>query len=292
MIKAGLVTVNGAAARAASLLRGGDRIEIAPPPLATVPPRPPAPAPEIEVLFADDELIVVNKPAGMVVHEAPDHRGATLVDALLARFPELAAIADPDGVFRPGIVHRLDKDTTGVMVVARTVFARAALARQFKERAVRKIYLALVEGTVTRDEITIARPVGRHPRERNRMSIRSRAPREAVSHVSVLVRFAGDRVTLVRVRPETGRTHQIRVHLASIGHPCLGDKLYGGAKPAGPGVGFGRQALHALALRLNHPLSEERLEFIAPLGRDFGSFLEARGLQTGEAAIRRWVDAE
>jgi len=315
MIKAGCVTVNGAPARAAAALRRGDRVAITPAPAPPSLP-PPEAAPDIDVMFADKELIVVNKPAGMTVHPAPGNPHSTLVDALLARFPELAAMAEPDGVMRPGIVHRLDKETSGVMVVARTPFARTALSRQFKDRTVRKIYLAIVRGVVARDRITIARPVGRHPTERKRMSVRSRNPRDAVSHVDVLHRFA-DRdasATLVRVRPETGRTHQIRVHLASIGHPCLGDPLYGGGAhatsgvdraPGGTnratnaanrttsepdradGVNFDRQALHALALTLTHPRSGERLEFIAPLPLGIAAYLAARGLDPSAPAINR-----
>jgi 23S rRNA pseudouridine1911/1915/1917 synthase len=302
MIKAGCVTLNGAPSRAAAILRRGDRVAITP---AAAPPSlpPPESAPAIDVMFADAELIVVNKPAGMTVHPAPGNPHATLVDALLARFPELAAMAEPDGVMRPGIVHRLDKETSGVMVVARTPFARTALSRQFKDRTVRKIYLAIVRGVVTRDHVTIARPLGRHPTERKRMSVRSRNPRDAVSHVSVIHRFA-DRdtpATLVRVRPETGRTHQIRVHLASIGHPCLGDPLYGGAKVASASAVvamatdryrapiFERQALHALALTITHPRSGERLEFIAPLPLDIASYLAARALDTSTLTIDRWA---
>lgn len=291
MIKAGLVTVNGSPARVSAALRGGDRIEIAAPPPAEVSPSP-GPAPDIEIIHSDAELIVVNKPAGMTVHQVPGHPDATLVDALLARFPELAAMAEPDGVMRPGIVHRLDKDTSGVMVVARTPFARMALARQFKDRTVRKIYLAIVRGTVGPDRSTIARPIGRHPVERKRMSVSSRNPRSAVSHVRVLRRFPGVApATLVRVRPETGRTHQIRVHLASAGHPCLGDPLYGRGKAVGDASFGGRQALHALALAIDHPRGAERLEFIAPLPEDMTIFLAARGVNADARAIREWVCA-
>ncbi|MGD0289597.1 MAG: RluA family pseudouridine synthase [Candidatus Binataceae bacterium] len=297
MIKAGFVTVNGIAARAAATIRRGDRVVITPPPAPPMPSAPSA-APAIEVAFADAELIVVNKPAGMAVHPSAGNLHSTLVDALLARFPELATMAEPDGVMRPGIVHRLDKQTSGVMVVARTPFARTALARQFKDRSVRKIYLAIVRGIVARDRVTIARPLGRHPTERKRMSVRSRNPRDAVSHITVLRRFADSEppATLVRVRPETGRTHQIRVHLASIGHPCVGDPLYGGAANApsatGGGAAFERQALHALALAITHPRSGERLEFVAAPPRDMTTWLAAHGVDASAASIRQWVERE
>ncbi|HUO06263.1 MAG TPA: RluA family pseudouridine synthase [Candidatus Binataceae bacterium] len=294
MIKAGLVTVSGAPARASSAVHAGDRIEIAAPPAAGQPETAEyynsRESPEISVIFADDEIIVVDKPAGMTVHPAPGHPDGTLVDALLARFPDISMMAEPDGVLRPGIVHRLDKDTSGVMVVARTPFARASLSKQFKDRTVKKIYLAIVRGIVARDRVTIERPVGRHPVERKRMSIRSNAPRDAVSHVTVLHRFKPvDRddpgSTLVSVRPETGRMHQIRVHLASIGHPCLGDPLYGGAKCEG----FNRQALHALALEIEHPRTGDRREFLAPLPKDFAATLIGHGYNADAREIRRRV---
>ena len=287
MIKAGLVTVNGNPGRAAATVRRGDTIAVASAPIVEVPPAP-VEAPTIEVIFANNELIVVNKPAGMTVHPAPGHPNATLVDALLARFPELAVMAEPDGVLRPGIVHRLDKDTSGVMVVARTPFARTHLARQFKERTVRKIYIAVVRGTVGPERQTIARPLGRHSTERKRMSVKSRNPREAVSHVRVIKRFVeGTAATLVRVRPETGRTHQIRVHLAASGYPCAGDVLYGAGTD--DGLGFARQALHALALEVSDPRSGERMGFEAPLPEDFRDFLRLRGMELERAQVRRWV---
>ena len=295
MIKAGLGTGNGAVARASSGVRTGDRVEVAAIPAGAQDPSiyKEGDAPEIPVIFADDEIIVVNKPAGMTVHPAPGHPNGTLVDALLARFPELAAMAEPDGVLRPGIVHRLDKDTSGVMVVARTPFSRTALSRQFKERTVKKNYLAIVKGKVARDRVTIERPVGRHPIERKRMSVRSNAPREAVSHIAVLARFeatGADELgtSIVRVKPDTGRMHQIRVHLASIGHPCLGDPLYGG-KLAGGGF-FHSQALHALALSLTHPRTGERLEFTAPLPIDFVEYLAQKLFSANAQELRRWIE--
>ncbi len=319
MIRAGLVRLNGVPARAADAVRPGDKVEIQSPEIQTSAAMPRAAAshghinaaakasedaaanaPAIEVLYADDEIIVVNKPAGMTVHPAPGHPGGTLVDALLARFPEMAAMAEPGGVVRPGIVHRLDKDTSGVMVVARTPFARMELARQFKERTVSKVYLAVVRGLIGRERFSIARPVGRHPIERKRMSVNSRHGREAFSEVCVLARMpaAGRGATLVGVRPLTGRTHQIRVHLASIGHPCLGDPLYGGrplkkSKDAAfseAASGFDRQALHAMALRLSHPRTAAALEFIAPPADDFAGFLMARGVATGQTELERWIE--
>lgn len=299
MIKAGLVTLNGSRARAASIVRSTDRIEVAPAPAPAAPKPLPAPGPELEVLFADEELIVINKPAGMVVHPSAGHPDGTLVNALLRQFPDLAAMAEPDGVLRPGIVHRLDKDTSGVMAVARTPFARASLSRQFKERTVRKVYVALVRGLVSSDRLTVARPLGRHPTERKRMSVRARKAREAISHVTVLHRFNNarkpeDRLTLVRVRPETGRTHQIRVHLASIGHPCLGDPLYGRAKPGAEKskAAFLRQALHAVALSIDHPRTGKRLRFAAPLPADMLDFIGAHGLSVDSDVLQRWIEAD
>ncbi|MGH7949246.1 MAG: RluA family pseudouridine synthase [Candidatus Binataceae bacterium] len=295
MIKAGLVRVNGKPARASDALRARDRIEVdAPQPRLAVQSN--APAPLIDVLYEDSEIIVVNKPAGMTVHPAPGHRDATLVDGLLARFPELAAIAEPDGVLRPGIVHRLDKDTSGVMVVARTPYARTALSRQFKDRTVAKAYFAIVKGSVVRDQMTISQAVGRHPTDRKRMSVASRSGREAVTRLRALERLsrandADSACTLVSLKPETGRTHQLRVHLASIGHPCLGDPVYGGrAARSGVGEQFARQALHACALELNHPRSGERLRFVAPLPDDFLDFLRANGVATDTATAGRWAD--
>jgi 23S rRNA pseudouridine1911/1915/1917 synthase len=203
------------------------------------------------------------------------------------RFPDLATMAEPDGIMRPGIVHRLDKDTSGVMVVARTPFARAALARQFKDRTVRKFYVAIVHGKMASDRRTIDRPIGRHPTERKRMSIRSYTPRAAISHVAVLCRL--DDASVVGVRPETGRTHQIRVHLASIGHPCLDDPLYGRRSAE---AAIGRQALHAFRLELDDPRSGQRLAFEAPLSEDFADYMSERGVSGLKESIVAWIKAE
>lgn len=280
MIRAGAVLVNDAPADDPSHpLRPGDRVEVTAAP-AIEPVRTAASGleiPAVAILYADEEVIVVDKPAGMVVHVAPGSPGPTLVDALLKQFPELAAMAEPDGVMRPGIVHRLDKETSGVMVVARTPYARMSLSRQFKDRTVRKFYLAVVRGNVARDDFVVSRPLGRHPTERKRMSTHSKSPREALTRFSVVRRFmpAGESQiasTLLRAMPATGRTHQIRVHLASIGHPCLGDPLYGRKAETDPGP-FQRQALHALALEFAHPRTAAMLRVIAPLPADFVAYL-------------------
>jgi 23S rRNA pseudouridine1911/1915/1917 synthase len=290
MVKVGRVTLNGSPARASTLLHRGDEIGIAEP-IQNAQARVQESdrsneAPPVEVLYADTELIAINKPAGLPVHPAPSYRGATLVDSLLRQFPDLGGMIEPDGIPRPGIVHRLDKDTSGVMVIARTPLARTSLSRQFKERTVRKAYVALVKGNLARAEITIERPLGRHPTERQRMSVRSRTPRDALSHVQVIERFRIDRdaLTLVRVRPETGRTHQIRVHLASIGHPCIGDALYGG-KAVSPAYGFERQALHAIALAVTHPRTSARMRFVAPLPADFVRFLDTQNSRADFDAV-------
>jgi 23S rRNA pseudouridine1911/1915/1917 synthase len=297
MIKAGLVTVNGTAVRASCAVRRGDQIEIAhavphEPTLSQIGTAERRASVSLEVLFNDTELLAVNKPAGIAVHPSPGHPDSTLLDVLVASFPDVGAMAEPDGLLRAGIVHRLDKETSGVMVVARTAFARMALSQQFKERSVRKAYLAIVRGLVTPDRITIARPLGRHPTERKRMSIHSRKPREALTECLVLHRFAActNPATLLKAEPKTGRTHQIRVHLAASGHPCLGDALYGGGKTHSGWI-RGGQALHALALSITHPRTGERLEFVAPLPGDFVQFLTASGLAPGPLMIRQWIDA-
>ncbi|PYE54400.1 RluA family pseudouridine synthase [Deinococcus yavapaiensis] len=261
LIEGGLVRVNGAAASKSGLkLKGGEILEV------TVPP--PAPSdvvPEdvpLDILFEDDALIAVNKPPGMVTHPAPSVNSGTLVNALLGRMtlPEQEGALGPDG-YRPGIVHRLDKDTSGVIVVAKTVEAHARLAAAFKDRDTRKTYLAICGGTWTAEKTTrIDAPIGRHPVERQKMTVGGGAAREAQTTFVPLatVRTKGRTFALVRCEPRTGRTHQIRVHLAHLGSPIVGDETYGRESDA-----IGRQALHAWQLRLPHPVTGDELHLTA-----------------------------
>lgn len=260
LIAAGLVTVNGRRGRPGLQLKPGDRVVV------RIPPPPPgelAPEPlPLEILYEDDDLLVVNKPAGLTVHPGPGHASGTLAHALLAHRPELARVGE---ALRPGIVHRLDRDTSGVMVVAKHEVARANLVRQLAERRVQKTYLALVRGEPRPPAGVIEAPLGRDPRHRQRMAV-VEGGREARTQYQVRERFAG--AALLEVRPETGRTHQVRVHLAAIGHPVLGDPVYGRRSELVP-----RQFLHALRLRLRLPSSGEEREFEAPLPQDLEAAL-------------------
>jgi len=285
-IRAGLVLINDRPARASDPIHAGERVEFRTP-APSAPVVAAAPAPPVEVLFEDADLIFVNKPPGMAVHPSPGHPHSTLVDALVARFPDLASVIELDGTWRAGIVHRLDKDTSGVMVVARNSFARAALSEQFKQRSVEKVYIALVAGHIRSDRLTIDRPIGRHQTERKRMSVGARSGREALSDVTVIRRCnlplpdaAPMPIGVVAVRPHTGRTHQIRVHLSSVGHPCLGDPLYG--RQARERIPIKRQALHALYLAVNHPRRAERIAAVAPMAPDLGRMLAACGVNSAE----------
>lgn len=252
LVADGLVTVNGSPARAGLRLRAGDRV------LVRLPPPPPTelvPEPlPLTVLYEDEELLVVDKPAGLAVHPAPGHPRGTLAHALLAHRPQLARVGE---ALRPGIVHRLDRDTSGVMVVAKTEEARVELMRQLAERSVRKTYLALVRGVPQSPEGVIEAPIGRDPRHRQRMAV-VEGGKEARTRYQVRERFAG--AALLEVHPETGRTHQVRVHLAAIGHPVVGDPVYGRRSELVP-----RQFLHAARLRLRLPSTGEEREFEAPL---------------------------
>ena len=271
LIDAGRVRVDDTVRKGGYTLRTGARIEVEVPPPAPLAVEP-EPVPLV-VLHEDADLLAIDKPPGMVVHPAPGARHGTLVHALVHRLGDLGGVGDPD---RPGIVHRLDRDTSGVLLVARSAAAHEALARQFRERTVEKRYLALVRGRLEPATGVVDRPVGRHPRERKRMSTRSRHGRAAVTRWTVLERFPG--ATLVRLEPETGRTHQLRVHLAAVGHPIVGDAVYG-ARRAGrvevAGVACARQALHAAEIRFSHPSSGARMTVRAALPPDLEELLAA-----------------
>lgn len=217
----------------------------------------------LDILYEDQEVIVVNKSAGMVVHPAHGNLNHTLVNALLYHFPAVGQQGDP---VRPGIVHRLDKDTSGVMVVAKNERAHAYLARQFKSHTIERIYHTLVRGVVQHDEGICEEPVGRAFLNRKKVVVKPSGGKDAITRFRVIRRF--HQASLVEVRPQTGRTHQIRVHMAYLGHPVIGDSLYGVK-----GWGMERQALHALALGFRHPETRKNLYFETPLPADMAGLL-------------------
>lgn len=228
----------------------------------------------LNLLHVDDDLLVVNKAPGLVVHPAPGHARGTLVHALLHAFPDLEGVGDDP--MRPGLVHRLDADTSGVIVFARTPAAFSELQRQFKARETRKHYQCITKGVPRQAEGTIDLPIGRHPKDRKRQMIHGEAARDAVSHYTLEEGLAMGTASRFTVRIETGRTHQIRVHMAHLGHPVLGDSLYGGrfAQLGGSWPLAPRQMLHAFRLTLTHPASQEKLTFEAPLPDDMLTLLE------------------
>jgi 23S rRNA pseudouridine1911/1915/1917 synthase len=272
LVSDGRVTVNGKFARPSLPLRPGDRVVVTVPP-----PQPTALTPEaipLQIVHEDADVVVVDKPAGMVVHPAPGHEGGTLANALLARYPEMQI----NGGVRPGIVHRLDQGTSGLLVVARHDQAMQALTEQQRARTMLKLYLAVVEGRFKEPTGTVDAPIGRHPADRLRMTV-TPGGREARTHYTVLEEL-GD-YTLLELRLETGRTHQIRVHMLHRSRPILGDPMYGGRKSR-PSFGLARQFLHAHRLGFAHPADGAWREFSSPLPAD----LEA-ALGRLRAAVRR-----
>ena len=268
LIDLGLVSEPGGRVRrkAGDRLEGGERLSVHVPLPVSAEPQPEAMP--LSILYEDEHLLVVDKPAGMAVHPGPGHSSRTLVNALLAHCPDLPGIG---GVQRPGIVHRLDKDTSGLIVVAKDERAHNGLAAQLKDRQMHKTYLTLVEGRVKPDEALIDAPVGRDPNNRRRMMVRppgSAQGRDAQTRYRVRTHYEG--YTLLEASPITGRTHQIRVHLASLGHPVIGDSVYGKASAFVP-----RQFLHAWRLTFTHPVDGGELSFEAPLPEDLQQALSA-----------------
>jgi 23S rRNA pseudouridine1911/1915/1917 synthase len=270
LIRKGFVLVNGDSSKAGNRLKAGDRIEVTIPP-----PEPVVLTPqkvEFEVLHEDDDLLVIAKPPGVVVHPASGHKKGTLVHGLLAHCDNLPGIS---GVERPGIVHRLDKDTSGVMVIAKSDRSHQGLVELFKTRQVKKVYHALVVGRPETQKGCVSQAIGRHRSNRKKMAVLQQGGRDAVSCWSVLEELA-THLTYIEVRPETGRTHQIRVHMAYLGHPVAGDALYGNKlqKQMCDKFSIKRQCLHAYSLSFVHPVTGEALEFISPLWPDMQAILE------------------
>jgi len=272
LIRNGKIRVQGSAKKPGYRARTGDEIcGYIPPPESVL--FKPEPIP-IDILYQDDDILVLNKQPGIVVHPAPGHYSGTLVNALLYHCPGLKGIGQE---LRPGIVHRLDKDTSGVMVVAKNSAAHQNLALQFKSRMIKKKYLALVYGRMKSDSGRVSLPVGRHPVDRKKMSTHSKKSRTAATTWRVKKRFA--KATLIEIGLETGRTHQIRVHCAAIKHPVIGDSVYGSRK-AGKSIAYDlfrsvpRQMLHAWQLQFTHPKNQKTLCFEAPIPCDIKDILE------------------
>ena len=259
------VRLNGAPAAKNARLREGDRVEATEPPPEVLDVKPQNIP--LDIVYEDQDLLVVNKPKGMVVHPAAGNPDGTLVNALLFHCGD--SLSGINGVIRPGIVHRIDKDTSGLLIVAKNDRAHQSLAEQIAVHSFTRIYNAVVYGIVKEEEGTVSAPIGRHPTDRKRMAVLSSGGREAVTHYRVLERFPG--FTLVECRLETGRTHQIRVHMAHIGHPVAGDPVYGPKKCI---IELQGQCLHARVIGFIHPATGEYLEFDSGLPPYFERFLE------------------
>lgn len=267
LIKEGHVSVNGKPVKANYKLGAGDKISVEIPE-AKEPDILPEDIP-LDILYEDQDILVVNKPKGMVVHPAAGHYSGTLVNALMYHCKD--SLSGINGVMRPGIVHRIDMDTTGSLLVCKNDEAHRILAEQLKEHTIRREYHAIVYGNIKEDTGTVDAPIGRHPTDRKKMSINHKNGKQAVTHYEVLERFGN--FTYIRCRLETGRTHQIRVHMASLHHPLLGDEVYGpSSRPPFPGLKG--QVLHAKILGIYHPVTGEYMEFDAPLPQYFVDLLQ------------------
>ena len=271
LIEDGEVLINGHIGKSGYNLRIGDEVQVMSLNMqnkaTNIMPR----SLPLEIIYEDKDLLVVNKAAGMVVHPAPGHYDDTLVNALIARFPDIQSSENSEQ--RPGIIHRLDKDTSGLIIVARNVATHLALADQMKRHEIVKRYLALVEGVVALDQGSIDAPIGRNPRHRQQMAITVVKSRAARTHFRVQERY--DRHTLLLLELETGRTHQIRVHLKAIGHPIVGDPVYGSGS-INRGSALKRQFLHAYQLKFTHPTTGNVVNLEAPLPEDLQALLERK----------------
>ena len=267
LIRSGFVRLNKQTTRPRQIVRGGDKIHLIEPPLEKIEMRP-EPIP-LDVLFEDDDLIIINKPTDLTVHPGAGQREHTLVNALLSHCTTLSGIG---GKERPGIVHRLDKETSGCLVVAKNDIAHRELSKQFAARTVEKIYLAVVAGKLRKPTGVIEENIGRHPVQRKRMSVSSKRGRAAKTEYRVI--RSSDQASLVECRLHSGRTHQIRVHLHHLGHPVLGDKIYAPRFTKN----FHRQLLHAWKLGFRHPCTGEWRSFEASLPADFNEAIRAAGL--------------
>lgn len=266
LIEVGLVLLNGHAARQSDAVRTGDTVRCTVPeakPIELVPEDIP-----LDIVYEDKDICVVNKPRGLVVHPAVGNESGTLVNALLYHFGDLSTIG---GEIRPGIVHRIDKMTSGLLVVAKNDLAHEGLAKQFADHSAHRSYIALVAGNIREDSGTVDAPIARHPTDRKRMAVVPNG-RRAVTHFQVLYRFSA--VTVLGLELETGRTHQIRVHMAHIHHPVVGDQVYSNGKNT---LGMAGQALHGWRLQLTHPSSGKHMSFTAPLPEDMQQALKRLG---------------
>lgn len=264
LIKEGLVQVNEKAVKPSYIVETGDYIRVEfpkPKELEIMPEDIP-----LDIVFQDEDIVIINKPQDMVVHPAPGNYSGTLVNGLLFHIDTLSSI---NGIIRPGIVHRLDKDTSGLLVVAKNDFAHRFLSEELKQRRMKRNYIALVHGVLKKDEGTIDAPIGRHPKDRKKMAVTNKNSKEAITHYKVLDRY--DNYSLLELSLETGRTHQIRVHMAYINCPILGDPVYSRGKNE---FGLDKQMLHAYRLGFIHPSTKEYVEFKSDLPPYFKKLID------------------
>lgn len=269
LLKSGQLLVNGKSVKASYVVAGDDHIELDVP--EAVEPEIEAEPMDLDIIYEDPDIILINKPKGMVVHPAAGHYSHTLVNGLMYHCKD--QLSGINGVMRPGIVHRIDMDTTGVLIACKNDVAHNSIAAQLKEHSITRRYQAIVHGIIKEDSGRVDAPIGRHPTERKKMSINYNHGRDAVTHYKVLKRLG--QFTYVECRLETGRTHQIRVHMASLHHPLLGDAVYGPARCPVPGLTG--QTLHAGILGIVHPRTGEYMEFTAPLPDYFEKLIRTLG---------------